>query len=195
MKIASVPQDVGGGTLGYPRLCTQRRLLAVVLIASPTLASLVGCSSVSDSSIKLIDTSSVQALWIRDQQRPSRRSLVLIDPRASSRFSQGHIPGARNVKLPQIPAGQPPDPELAGFGMIVVYGSNPGDAGARAMTKRLLRNGYSSSKVRLYSAGLADWQRAGGAIETAEAPASGPEPTDPDAPAPSAEGDGQPTGG
>ena len=93
---------------------------------------------------------------------------ILIDPRAPKYFAAGHLPGAANLRLPDVREDDPQDPELARHDRLIVYGANPGSAVGRAMFKRLLAVGYSG--VRFYAGGLDEWMLSGGEIETSELP-------------------------
>lgn len=95
---------------------------------------------------------------------PEGRVLLLIDPRTPERYSAGHIPGARNVQLSDVPRDRRRS-EIEAFAMVVVYGENPASAPAVAMTKRLIGAGYS--KPRMYRDGLSGWRAAG--LETVTA--------------------------
>lgn len=126
---------------------------------------LSGCrDNISDKNIELVPLAEVRALSSGDP------SVVLIDPRSAQEFAKGRLPGARNVRLPDI-ADEPNaiPPELSGFSTFVVYGNDPGSAVARAMTKRLLRAGAKNAV--LFSGGLSEWMAAGYPTEPGKAPA------------------------
>ena len=94
--------------------------------------------------------------------------LALIDPRASAKFDAAHLPGARNLKLPNLARGVRSDFDLARHTWIVVYGDNPGDPQARGMAKRLLSNQYAG--VRLFAGGVEEWREMGWSLDSAPAP-------------------------
>lgn len=89
------------------------------------------------------------------RDRGEADALLLIDPRSERRFAEAHIPGARNIRLPQVDPARDRDPGIERFRAIVVYGDDPASASARAMTKRLLAAGYRG--VRLYAGGIKEW--------------------------------------
>jgi len=87
---------------------------------------------------------------------------LLLDTRPPERYREGHLPGARNVRLPDVRVGEK-TPALQGYGSLIVYGENPGSADALAMAKRLIRAGHDD--VRLLDGGYAAWRRAGLPVE------------------------------
>jgi rhodanese-related sulfurtransferase len=133
---------------------------AVGIVGMTALTGL-GCQqSTTDKSIRVVSVSEVRRLMAEGEKSPQR--VVLVDPRAVEDFEAGHIPGARNVRLSEVPSAQSPRKPLSGFETIVVYGENPGSASARAMTKRLLGNGYES--VKFLAGGLEEWEAQGGPV-------------------------------
>lgn len=90
-------------------------------------------------------------------------TVLLVDPRHPRDFEAGRIPGARNLRLSEVPPESRVDRSLDRYGTIVVYGNDPASASARAMTKRLLAIGYSS--VRWFPGGLEEWKAFGGEVE------------------------------
>jgi 3-mercaptopyruvate sulfurtransferase SseA len=131
-----------------------------------------GCAEdITDADIKPVAVAEVRALTLRQAERPESTLIVLIDPRAGARFNAGHLPGARNLKLPQVPPKSGPDPVIAAYDHIVVYGTDPGNAAAQAMTKRLLSVGYRH--VRMFAGGVREWVERGYALETS--PGTAPE--------------------
>jgi 3-mercaptopyruvate sulfurtransferase SseA len=137
-----------------------------------------GCApNITDADIKPIPITELRKLTLRQAQKPQEKVVALIDPRAAARFDAGHLPGARNLKLPQVPERSSRDPALAAYGHIVVYGTDPASAAARAMTKRLLRVGYDD--VRMFSGGTMEWVEKGYTLEVTP---GAPEPTPIDGP-------------
>jgi len=94
---------------------------------------------------------------VRQRADADAKIMVLIDPRASSDYQRAHIPGARNMHLPDFKRGDPRKPELEAFDHIVVYGQHAGDYFAPGVTKRLLELGYDG--VVFYAGGLDEWAR------------------------------------
>ncbi len=76
------------------------------------------------------------------------------------------MPGAVNLRLPDVREDDPKAPELKQYSRLIVYGDNPGTAVARAMFKRLHAVGYGG--VKFYAGGLEEWTRSGGRVETSE---------------------------
>lgn len=119
-----------------------------------------GCQSrVTDADIRNVELTEVRALALRQERAPEDRILMLIDARSSARFADGHIPGARNVHLPDLPSRGRKDPALDSYRHIIVYGENPATPSARGMTKRLMSFGYSG--VRMFGGGMSEWRQAG----------------------------------
>ena len=117
-----------------------------------------GCSSTtSDRDVRRIE--------LRDVARPVERetaSVLIIDARSPGEFGAGHIPGARNLRSPEIDERER-DPDLERFRTIIVYGADPGSAPAMALAKKLMRAGYRD--VRLFQEGFRGWQNAGMPVE------------------------------
>jgi rhodanese-related sulfurtransferase len=108
-----------------------------------------------------------EAMRRRDAEDPDHA--LLIDPRAPKYYAAGHLPGAVNLRLPDVREDDRRDPELAKFTFLIVYGENPGTAVARAMFKRLLATGYSG--VKLYAGGVDEWLVSGGELVSTGEPA------------------------
>lgn len=167
-----------------------RRSGCVALAAAcvGAIAALAGCgASTSDKSIVLIQTPEVKALAARARGGEAR-AVLFIDARPSARFDEAHLPGARRMRLPPAHGGG--DPALTVYDALVVYGDNPADQLARAMTKRLLQLQYSG--VRFYAGGLDEWRRLGQPVEgnppapPPSAPPPSTAPPTPESPAPPA---------
>lgn len=151
------------------------RVLAALLFVPFGLGA-VGCQGqISDGDIRPITLAELSNLRRRDAR--DDRVLLLIDPRSRESYERGHIPGARNIRLPDIDDRFGVDPAINRHEAIVVYGDNPASASARGMTKRLLSIGYKSRKVWMYMPGLAEWVDAALPVETGPDPES-PEPPD-----------------
>lgn len=98
------------------------------------------------------------------KKRGNETLVVLVDPRAPQEFARERLPGARNIRLIDVPPDARVDSGLDRFNNIVVYGSNAASPPARAMTKRLLAVGYSD--VRFMVGGLEEWREIGGEVES-----------------------------
>ncbi len=143
------------------------RLRFPVSVLAALVFVLGGCqTNITDADVKNIDLAEVRELVSSSTARPNSRELLLIYPRSSARYEQAHIPGARNLKLPQFPERGEIDAELAAYNTIVVYGDDPADVAARAMAKRLMAIGYG--RVRLFAGGLSEWRAAGYRVDTIE---------------------------
>jgi 3-mercaptopyruvate sulfurtransferase SseA len=157
------------------------RILAAAMALPGLWGGLAGCDrKVKDTDIKVVSVSEVKLLVDRGERNSGE--VLLIDPRPSKYYLHGHLPGARNIQLPQIDPKGTTDPGIARHNTIVVYGDDPGSAVARAMTKRLLAVGYDG--VRFFAGGVKEWSKRypmepaaapeGAAVET-PAPGAAPE--------------------
>lgn len=127
------------------------------------LATLVagGCSKqITDNKVERVALKRVARY-----QASGDEGVLIIDARRQEQFNGGHIPGARNIRLPEIDESQR-DPRLEKFKTIVVYGDDPGSASAMAMAKRLMSAGYKN--VHLFEAGFSSWQARGLPISRGE---------------------------
>jgi rhodanese-related sulfurtransferase len=124
------------------------------------ICGLVACKgnpTVSDKDVELIDYPDVVKLLA---DRKSR--VVLVDVRAPEKFAVEHIPGAVNIKLPDM---GPNDKRLAEAKTIVVYDDGTGFSLSNAGAKRLLWHEYKN--VYDFRGGLNLWKKSGGATEGA----------------------------
>lgn len=87
----------------------------------------------------------------------------LVDVRAFRHFEQGHLPGAINLFLPDLHAG---DARLTEARSIVVYAQTWQDSLGPAAAKRLITLGYDN--VYLYRGGVELWIARGGQLEDGE---------------------------
>jgi rhodanese-related sulfurtransferase len=134
---------------------------AGILLAA--LALLAGCEkSTRDKDIELISAGEVRELQER-AGKGERNLMVLIDPRPAKHFEAGHIPGAINLTLPQVPRDGGAVAELDRYQHLIVYGNDPASAQAMGMAKRLRDTDHSG--VRLFAGGLHDWRRLGYPVE------------------------------
>lgn len=144
--------------------------LSLALSLTPLL-TLTGCEKgTSEKDINqgvILTLADVRdAIQRRDGKEPD--FALLIDPRAPKYFAQGHLPGAVNLRLPDVREEDDKNPELLRYSKLIVYGDNPGTAVAKAMFKRLLAAGYD--RVKFFAGGLDEWAKSGGSLETSEPP-------------------------
>ena len=85
--------------------------------------------------------------------------VVIVDPRPTWSYGQGHILGAINIPFGQLNAQVW---KLDGAGIIIVAGETHNDSVAIAMSKRLIKLGFSD--VRTLRGGLTGWEDAGNAV-------------------------------
>lgn len=151
-----------------------RPLLMTLLLGILAALVLAGCSgsgSISDKKIEYIDLN--QAVDYYEQRSREEKKALFIDTRKPERFAQGHLPGARNIRGTDIKLEYGLDPTLERYDNLIVYGENPGSAGARAMAKRLIQAGYNTmlkKRVKLFLGGWVEWDTTGLDIETSELP-------------------------
>jgi 3-mercaptopyruvate sulfurtransferase SseA len=148
-----------------------RGLLGVCLLAG-SIWAFPGCeTSTSDKDIAkesvLVSLADVVQM-VNERDAGEEHAVLLIDPRAPKFYAEGHLPGARNLRLPDVREDEPRDPALERYSRLVVYGENPGSAVAKAMFKRLLAVGYSG--IRFFPGGLAEWRSSGYEAHTSEPP-------------------------
>lgn len=101
---------------------------------------------------------------LSQEQAKQPGKVLLLDSRPQAAFTEGHIPGARNLRLAEINDSRTLD-SLRGYDTIVVYGRDPGDASSRALTKSLLAE-KKMGKVVWFAGGMKAWQQSGYAVET-----------------------------
>lgn len=130
--------------------------------------ALSGCNEITDSDIKYVGLPEVESLMRQAERDRNRSVIALIDARAPNDFASGHLPGATNLLLYDVPEVGAKDPRIAVYGNIVVYGSDAGHAGAKGLTKRMMKVGYED--VRLFAGGLEEWLNAGMPTETGAEP-------------------------
>lgn len=147
---------------------SRRRVAAagVLAIAGAVItgAGAGGCQTrITDADIRNVELTEVRALTLQQERSPQQRIVTLIDARSSARYASGHIPGARNIHLPDLPRRGRKDPQLDSYRHIIVYGENPATPSARGMTKRLMSFGYDG--VRMFGGGMSEWRQAGYPVE------------------------------
>lgn len=137
----------------------------------------VGCETATnekDVQKALVSLAETRRLVEESARAKDANLLLLLDPRARVDYDAGHIPGARNVLLGDIPfdrrtiedIGQrrPLDPMFKRAKHVIVYGKDPASPSGRAMTKRLLSLGVSNAQF--FAGGMEEWVGAGGELET-----------------------------
>lgn len=134
-----------------------------ILVGLVAVMLLGGCrGSVSDKKIDFIDLN--RAMELYDEGLEDSEKVLFIDVRKPERFNDGHILGARNIRVNEIDLKYDADPELLKFDHLVVYGENPGSASARAMAKRMIEAEYNTilkARVRLFLGGWVVWESSG----------------------------------
>lgn len=153
------------------------RLFAVAAAAAVCLG-VAGCTKISDKDVlrDALEVSDVAKIVQKGEVAAgsSAPSTLLLDVRTAEAFAAGHLPGARNIRLPEIDPKEK-DPDLDRYKMIIVYDQNRGSASGMAVAKRLLIADYDD--VRLFEEGFDAWKRAGLPVERsagAPVPAAAP---------------------
>lgn len=129
-------------------------------------AALLGAceTNITDKDIKPIELAELRAMVTERAKNPDR--VVLIDPRSRKRFEAERLPGATNLRLPDLNKVKKRDPKLEAFSTIVVYDNDRSAILARSLTKKLLELEYD--EVRLFFGGIKEWKGAG--LETESTP-------------------------
>jgi rhodanese-related sulfurtransferase len=148
--------------------------LSALLFLGMLTCTMGGClkSNISDKKISYIDLP--RAVELFEQQRLEDDTALFIDARKPERFAEGHIPGARNMRTPDVDLRYGTDPALERYKNLIVYGENPGTATVNAMAKRLIEvgyNGFVKKRVKVFPGGWEEWEITGLPIES-DAPAS-----------------------
>lgn len=152
------------------RTRASRAVAALALVVS-SLAG-VGCEAdVSDRDIVSIDLAAVRQLV--QAEKPG--SFQLVDARRPADFKAGHLPGAKNMTITDLPEGRRLPLDVANAGTVVVYGQNPGSGLARGVAKRIYLSGQKG--VRLFEGGYDAWVQAG--LPVTKPTAGSAEPTSP----------------
>jgi 3-mercaptopyruvate sulfurtransferase SseA len=130
--------------------------------------SLVGCtkSNISDKKIDFISLS--RAVDLYDRQQAKDDTALFIDTRKPERYAEGHIPGALNLRTPDIDLRYGTDPALERYKNLVIYGENPSTATTSAMAKRMIEagyNGFVKKRVKVFLGGWREWEITGLDIE------------------------------
>lgn len=125
-------------------------------------------TNITDKDIKPIELAELRAMVNERAKNPDR--VVLIDPRSRKRFEAERLPGAINLRLPDLNKVRKRDPKLEEFSTLVVYDADRSAILARSVTKKLLELEYD--EVRLFFGGIREWKAAG--LETESTPGAEP---------------------
>ncbi len=154
----------------------QRNRVYTVLMAlfvGVMLLPLVGCtkSNISDKKIQFVGLTRTVELY--EQQQREKDTALFIDIRTQERYAAGHIPGALNLRTPDIDLRYGTDPALERYKHLIIYGENPGTASINAMAKRMIEvgyNGFVKKRVKVFPGGWQEWEITGLPIEADELP-------------------------
>ena len=100
-----------------------------------------------------------------------------IDPRSAEAYAKGHVKGAINLPIVQIPEAAAV--RLAPYNLFVVYGDGFQDPLAKAAAKKLLEAGFKKGTVFVMEGGLRAWEKDGYSLVTGTAPEGGDLPAAP----------------
>lgn len=147
---------------------------SALLILGILSCAMGGClkSNISDKKISYIDLP--RAVELFEQQKLENDTALFIDARKPERFAEGHIPGARNMRTPDVDLRYGTDPAIERYKNLIVYGENPGTATVNAMAKRLIEvgyNGFVKKRVKVFRGGWEEWEITGLPVES-DAPES-----------------------
>lgn len=163
------------GQIKYTQMkCRQETSYPSVVWAALCIGMLVaqGCGSspdrINDSKIRDITHPQLMSLLQGERdglpaEAEAAGKVVLLDVRAPRHYAQGRLPGAVNIFLPDLKAG---DPRLADADAIVAYAQTWQDSLGPAAAKRLITLGYEN--VYLYRGGVELWIARGGQLEGGE---------------------------
>ena len=146
--------------------------VALALLVLGGMSMLMGgCmkSNISDKKIQYIDLP--RAVELYEQQQREDDTTLFIDARKPERYAEGHIPGALNMRTPDVDLRYGTDPALERYKHLIVYGENPGTATVNAMAKRLIEvgyNGFVKKRVKVFPGGWREWEITGLPIEADE---------------------------
>jgi rhodanese-related sulfurtransferase len=148
------------------RLGREKWLSVLALCVAGT--RLGGCEDMSDAKIEYASLAETRSMLM---DKPGVGKAV--DVRTPPEYAKGHIPGAMNLDLADVPATKDSiDPALAAFKYLVVYGADPGSGSARAMAKRFMTAGHKG--VKCFAGGYAEWVGSGLKTEASASPAPVP---------------------
>jgi rhodanese-related sulfurtransferase len=165
-KIASIDKTPGSYTLQRGReLCILLNMLRIVtfFLGISTLILNSGCSTgISDKNLVYVSSGEVATLLESENNSlfGEGGATVLVDPRVPWQFSQGHIPGSMNLPLESLFLDAW---KLDNAGVIIVSGQTWNDSVAIAMSKDLLKKGFTD--VRTLKGGLTGWTDSGREVE------------------------------
>jgi len=147
----------------------------VTALAVLACSSLIGCakSNISDRKISYIDLT--RAVELYDKQQREDDTALFIDTRKPEQYHEGHIPGARNLRTPDIDLRFGSDPALERYKNLIIYGENPGTANTHAMAKRMIEagyNGFVKKRVKVFLGGWNEWESTGLPIEDSKTEAN-----------------------
>lgn len=157
-----------GSFAGYAVPMNMVRVLTCVGLAAAALFLGACETNITDKDIKPIELAELRAMVNERAKNPDR--LVLIDPRSRKRFEAERLPGAINLRLPDLNKVRKRDPKLEEFSTLVVYDADRSAILARSVTKKLLELEYD--EVRLFFGGIREWKAAG--LETESTPGAEP---------------------
>jgi rhodanese-related sulfurtransferase len=124
---------------------------------SITLGMLTGCQSDPKTSDQ--DLTQLEYPAFLNLKADPKRRVVIVDVRIPERYAEGHIPGAINISIPDLRAG---DERLAEATDIVVYATGWTEYLSPAAAKKLLALKYEN--VYDFRGGIEMWQAYGGKV-------------------------------
>lgn len=119
---------------------------------------MVGCHSNPQTSDE--DLTQLEYPRFLELKADPKVKLVVVDVRSLERYATGHIPGAINISIPDLKAG---DSRLTEATDIVVYATGWTEYLSPAAAKKLLSQKYKS--VYDFRGGIEMWQAYGGKVE------------------------------
>lgn len=149
---------------------SRQKIALHTLILGVLVLGMSGCNrSISDKKIRYVDLNTAVQLY--EQQQRGGDTALFIDARPPERYAAGHIPGARNMRTPDVDLRYGTDPALERYDNLIIYGDNPGTASVNAMAKRMIEVGYNGlikKRVKVFPGGWDEWEITGLPIESDE---------------------------
>jgi rhodanese-related sulfurtransferase len=123
------------------------------------LWALAATEAFADDGAEVPAAPEISRTALSERWTQSHKNLTLVDVRTAEEFAAGHVPGAINIPLDQLPTRWQ---ELASENEIVVYCLS----GVRAAQAIDLLRGRAFKRIEHLTGDFAEWQSNGGAVET-----------------------------
>ena len=164
-------QKIMQNRVGNPQ---STQFLAMLCLIGLLISALLlgGCTKSNISDRKIDYLSLTESVNLFEKQQRDDDTALFIDVRKPERYHEGHIPGSRNMRTPDIDLRYGTDPALTRYKNLIIYGENPGQVNTHAMAKRMIEagyNGFAKRRIRVFLGGWKEWEITG--LPIAETPA------------------------